>query len=497
MAVGTSRVATGGPGAGEDRAPPGQATSWAGLLLLVAMAVGLLGQGAYYGPAQRLLGLLVAAATLLALVAWPLTRDDLRRLPLVPAAALAGWALLDAVLLGQPVAGAAGLALLLAGLVAVLAVCRRLGREDRDVLLIGVIGTCLVVALTGWVGVAWRVGSLTWEGDGIWRASGTLSYPNATAAVLVPVALVGLARLAGAPRSVPLVVAVTGLLAGAAATMSRAGAIGLLAGLVVLAALEGPGRVLRVAAGPCAGALVALAGLVPSMLAAGQPRPLVAVAGLAAGLALAVGVAVAARPGTDTEPGAGGRRGVALVAGVVLLLGGLGAVAALSSGEAWRKVVDSRATLASPERSEALRAATQVVADHPLGGAGPGHTQLRWEGPDGGTRYFSYVHNEYLQVAADLGLVGVALLAVLLVALARLLWRARATAAGPWPWAGAVAAAGAFAVHSGFDFVWHLPAVVLTVMLLAGVVLPAPRGAPMPVFRPTPARGRESDENRL
>ena len=470
MAVGTSRPATGAPGTGEDRAPPGQAASWAGLLLLVAVAVGLLGQGAYYGPVQRLLGLLVAAATLLALVAWPLTRDDLRRLPLVPAAALAGWALLDAVLLGQPVAGAAGLALLLAGLVAVLAVCRRLGREDRDVLLIGVIGTCLVVALTGWVGVAWRVGSLAWEGDGIWRASGTLSYPNAAAAVLVPVALVGLARLAAAPRSVPLVVAVTGLLAGAAATMSRAGAIALLTGLVALAALEGPGRVLRVAAGPCAGALVALAGLVPSMLADGQPRPLLALAGLAAGLAVAVAVAAV---GPGRRVGAG--RGVALLAGVALL-GGLGAVAVLGGGggDAYRAVAGSRATLASPERSEALRAATQVVADHPLGGAGPGHTQLRWEGPDGGTRYFSYVHNEYLQVAADLGLVGLALLAVLLVALARLLWRARATAAGPWPWAGAAAAACAFAVHSGFDFVWHLPAVVLTVALLAGVVLPPP-----------------------
>ena len=81
MAVGTGRVATGDPGTGEDRAPPGQAASWAGLLLLVAVAVGLLGQGAYYGPAQRLLGLLVAAATLLALVAWPLPRDDLRRPP--------------------------------------------------------------------------------------------------------------------------------------------------------------------------------------------------------------------------------------------------------------------------------------------------------------------------------------------------------------------------------------------------------------------------------
>src|SRR5215207_1763392 len=267
---------------------------------------------------------------------------------------------------------------------------------------------------------------------------------------------------------------------GAAATMSRAGAIALVTGLVVLAALEGPGRVMRIAAGPCAGALVALAGLVPSMLGAGQPRPLLGVA--------------AAGPGAGAKSRTGVRREMALVAGVVLLLGGLAAVAVLGGGEAYRRVVESRATLASPDRADALRAAAQVVADYPLGGAGPGHTQLRWEGPDGGARYFTYAHNEYVQVAADLGLVGVALLAVLLVALARLLWRARATAAGPW--VGAVAAACAFAVHSGFDFVWHLPAVVLTVMLLVGVVLPAPV-APMPVFRPTPARGRESDENRL
>jgi O-Antigen ligase len=406
----------------------------------------------------------VAAATLLALVAWPPTRDDLRCLPVVPAAALAGWAVLDAGLLGQPVAGAAGPALLLAGLVAGLAVCRRLGREDRDVLLVGITGVSLVVALTGWAGVVWRAGSLAWEGDGIWRASATLSYPNAVAAVLVPVALVGLARLVREPRSVPMVLAVTGLLAGVAATMSRAGVVALVAGLAVLAALEGPGRVLRVAAGPCAGALAALAGLVPSLLATGRPRPLLAVAGLAAGLALAAAVAM-------VLAGAGARGTAALLAGVVLL-GGLGAAAVLGGGEAYRAVAESRATLASPERSDALRAAAQVVADHPLGGAGPGHTQLRWEGPDGGTRYFSYAHNEYLQIAADLGLVGLALLAVLLVALARLLWRARATAAGPW--AGAVAAACAFAVHSGFDFVWHLPAVVLTVALLAGVVLPPP-----------------------
>jgi cytochrome b561 len=99
-------------------------------------------------------------------------------------------------------------------------------------------------------------------------------------------------------------------------------------------------------------------------------------------------------------------------------------------------------------------------------------------------------------VAAELGLVGLALLAVLLVALARLLWRARAAGPPVAGWAGVVAATAAFAVHSGFDFVWHLPAVVLTVTLLAGVILPAPEGAGARTpFRTAP--GKESDENKI
>ena len=36
-----------------------------------------------------------------------------------------------------------------------------------------------------------------------------------------------------------------------------------------------------------------------------------------------------------------------------------------------------------------------------------------------------------------------------------------------------VAAVAAFAVHSGFDFVWHLPAIVLTVALLVATSGPA------------------------
>jgi hypothetical protein len=480
----TPARASGAAGGGRDASGRHGAAGWAGLLLLTAVAAGLLGQGAFYARVRWYLGVLVAAATVLALVAWPPTRDDVRLSPVAAALALAAWAVLDAALGGVPAAGA-GPALLLLGLVAVLGVCRRLQPEDREVLLLGVVVVGLLVALTGWLGVAGRVGSWAWLGDGIWRASSTLTYPNAAAAVVVPVALVVLARLVDAPRSLPLALAATGLLAGAAATLSRAAALALAVGLVVLAGLRGPRRTARAALGPCAGALVALVGLVPSMPAAGPARPALALAGLGAGLALAV---VLAR--------------LRAMAAVALVLGGvLGgclavAVAAGGVGDAARFVANTRITLASPDRSGAVGAALRVAAEHPLTGAGPGQADLRARGADGGTRIFGYAHNEYAQVAAELGLVGLALLAALLVALARLLWSARAAGPPVEGWAGVVAATVAFAVHSGFDFVWHLPAVVLTVTLLAGVILPAPHGAGARApFRTAP--GKESDENKI
>jgi hypothetical protein len=449
---------------------------------LAAVAAGLLGQGAYYVSVQRLVGLLVAAAAVLALVASPPTRGDARFL-VIPALALAAWAMLDAALLGVPIGSAVRLALLLLGVVAVVLVCRRLSPEDRDVLLFGVTLIGLLVALAGWLGVAGRVSAWAWEGDGIWRASSTVSYPNAAAAVLVPLAVLALARLTDTPRSALPALAAAGLLAGLAATMSRAGALGLAVGLIALAWLRGPGRTARAAAGPCAGALVAVGCLLPSMPAANPPRPALALVGLSVGLTLA---AVSARLS---------RRSAVTVLVCALLVGGVGALILGGNGSdgAVGMVAQSRVNLVSPDRSGALRAALQLTAAHPLTGTGPGQAELRWRGSDGVIRFFGYAHNEYVQSAAELGLVGLTLLAILLVALARLLWSARAAAPDPAAWAGAVAATAAFAVHSSFDFIWHLPAVVLTVLLLTGAVLPAPAGADTP--RAFQFSRKESDEN--
>jgi hypothetical protein len=457
-------------------------TQLAGPLLLVAATAGLLGQGAYYPSMQRPVGLLIAAAALLGLAGRSLTRDDLRLLPVIPALALAAWAVLDGVMVGVADAGVAP-ALLLVGLVAVLLVCRRLRQEDQEILLAGVIGIGLLVALTGWLGVAGRAGSWAFQAQGLWRASSTLTYPNATAAVLAAVSLVVLGRLVATPGSVSLAVAAAGLLAGLAATMSRAGAFGLVVGLVVLAGLGGLRATARAAVGPVAGALVAMLCLLPSMPAASPPRPALALVGLGVGLALAALVARLQRWPAYALLG-----GV-LAAGVAGLLASGGGV-----GGAAQTVAQARVNLASPDRTGALHAALRLVAQHPLTGTGPGHADLRWKGHDHGSQLFTYVHNEYLQVAAELGLVGLVLLAILLVAIARLLWRARATGRSDATWAGVVAAAAAFAIHSGFDFVWHLPAIVLTMTLLVGAALPAPDTAP--AHQPSvPVQEEEPDES--
>jgi O-Antigen ligase len=464
-----------------DLASQRRTTGLAGLALLVAVSAGLLGQGAYYPSVQWPVGVLVAAAVLLALAEWPLTRGDARLLPVVPGLALAAWAVVDGALLGVLGAGVRP-ALLLLGMVAVLLVCRRLGQEDREVLLIGVIGIGLVVALAGWLGVAGRVASWAFQAQGLWRASSTLSYPNATAAVLAPVVLLVLARLVWLPRSVPLALAATGLLTGLASTMSRAGAFALVVGLLVLAGLRGPRMTARASVGPLAGALVALVCLIPSMPAVGPPQPALALAGLCGGMAFAAIVARLQRWPVV------GVLGGALAAGLAALLATAGGVSAAA-----QSVAEARINLASPDRAGALHAALRVVTEHPLTGAGPGHADLRWEGRDNVTQVFVYAHNEYAQVAAELGLVGLVLLAILLVALVRLLWSARATGLAGTTWAGAVAAAAAFAVHSGFDFVWHLPAVVLTVTVLIGAALPGPDIAY--AQPPLTAQVEETDEN--
>jgi O-antigen ligase len=356
--------------------------------------------------------------------------------------------------------------MLLVGLAVALIVSRQLDRDGRRLVSRGLLGVGVVLAIVGWAGVVWRVTPWALPAEGLWRAASTLTYANATAAVLVPVALTGSALLSKRPRSLSLAVVVMVLLTGVAATMSRAGALALVVGLAVLViALRR--NVIRGLVAPVAGAAVAFVGLLPSLPATAEPRPWLAVGALGAGIALTLLLCLPLAPRAVT----------ALVAASLVVAASLGVVVGPPPlRDASALVWDGRASLASPNRSRAASAALRVVADHPLAGVGPGRVVAETTTSNGRVQVYQYVHNEYLQVLAELGAVGAVLLAALLLSLARLLWRSRSHHAEPELWAGVAAACAAAAVQAAFDFVWHVPAVPLTVAVLLGLaIVPAAR----------------------
>ena len=439
--------------AAADRAPAAPALPTCALLLLAALSACITAQGGYYAGGQVIAGGLLAAALLSAHRSTRLSADDFRLAPVVAAGALAAWALVDARIAGGQ---ALPVVALLAAVVAVLLVCRRVPAADRDALALAVLGIGVLLALSGWAGVAWRLDPLALEDQELWRAATTLTYANAAAGVLVPVALLALGMQLTAGRSPTRATVSCLLLAGAGATLSRGGAVALLAGLACLAALLGVRRTVGGIAGPAFGAVVALAALAPSMPASATPRPALALLGLAAGVALAAAF--------EQAPARARNAAVAL---------GLVAVAAAVALGPFDSIRDTRLSLTSADRREETSAALRLVADRPLTGTGPGRATLFFDGPDGQPLFARYAHNEYLQVFAELGVIGLALVASLLVALGRTVGAGRASAPSLGLWAGAAAGLVALAVHSAFDFLWHVPALPLAGALLAGLTFSA------------------------
>jgi O-antigen ligase len=316
-----------------------------------------------------------------------------------------------------------------------------------------IIGLAALSALAGWAGFVWRIDSLALPGSYVWRASGTLTYENALACLLALAALLAVAILVD--RWTPAVAAALCLtLVGLAATQSRGGVLALLCGAVVLVAALGWRPALSVAWRPAVASVIAAVGLVPSAPVSTPPRPLPAV------VALCAGVVVAAWPRRHTPV----RR--AVVAGVALVtLALIGGGMALRFDAAALTSLESRLTLNSRHRVAQHRVALAELAAHPVVGTGPGQADLRWR-QGSQTLRARFVHNEYLQVAVELGVVGGVLLATVLAAIARAVWQGRA--AGGVPWAGVAAALVATAVHGAFDFVWHLPVIPFIAVLLAG-----------------------------
>lgn len=397
------------------------------LLVVAGFAAAVVAQGGYYLPGRLLSGLLVALGVVLA--------RPRPNLLVVAGGAFAAWALVRGLLEGDVVKALPAIAAIgvFTGAVVVVA---QADRAQREVLAAAVVGTTALVALTGWVAVVFRVPSWSTVAEGLVRAGSTLTYPNAAAAIMA----VGVAVALALPQTLFTRLASFLLCLGIGATMSRAGVIALVAGLLVLVFGQGFRRTVVAAVPPLAGGLVAFGALLPSVRVAEEPRPLVAFGGLVVG---AVVTLVLPRLG----------RIVAM-----LLAGGSGfAVWWFADGPA------TRLTVSSPDRSGAIEAALKQVARTPLLGTGPGKSFLFFQDRNTGMRFIQYVHNEYLQVLVELGAIG--LLLVLAVVAAVLIGMRR----GDPLWAGAMAAVVVVLVHSAFDFLWHLPAVLVVAGLCAGL----------------------------
>lgn len=419
-------------------AGPGLADRLVVLGLGAAVAYAALSQGAFYGRPSAVVLLLVAGAAVARLAA----RRPVDRATGLAAScwvAFAGWALVSGWLHGD-VAAAVPTAALSFGLAAAAVAASRLPVESRRVLTGVLLAVAAVVAISCWVGVAFHLDPLALPSSGLWRGSSTITYANATAAFLVT-ALV-LAVAAGPP--VPYLAAV--LLLGVAVTMSRAGLLGLgVAGVVVLVLardrLRPHLRVLPAVA-------VAFAGLLPSLPVGSAPQPLLALTGVAAGTVVLLVRRRAVLP-------------VLMLLTVVVLL-----VAPGVAGRAAGGIAATRLTAESDERADLTRVTAAQFLSSPLTGVGPGRLDLHYIDHTGAPVHAQYTHDEYLQVAAESGAVGLALVLAGAVALAAPAARRRA------PEAAALAILAAFAVHSAFDFLWHVPVLpllmILSVTLLTG-----------------------------
>ncbi len=431
------------------------------LFLVVALTTGVVAQGAYYPNGQQVMAALMVAALVAGLRCAPPSTADARLAPVRAACVLAAWGIMSAAVAGHPGA-ASSTVVLLAGLVAVLLVCRRTYWAQRDSLVDAVVTVGILVAGTGWIGVAWRVSPWALEDDGLWRAATVLTYANASAGLLVPITLLAISRLLRDPSSPVRVAGTCLLLTGVCATLSRAGLLALFVGVAILAVVLGVRRVLSTTAPPAVGAVVALFGLAPSMPIGNSARPAVALVALGVGLAIAVRLA-------RTE-----QLGMSLAIPTIACIALLALIRPAVMVRTLSAIESPRLSLASPDRSKETRAALEIVARRPITGVGPDQAVIVWAAPDGDLKRARFAHNEYLQVAAEMGVVGLALVVALIAALGRAVWRARAYAPVPELWAGSIAGLSALALHSAFDFLWHVPVIPLVGAFLVGVQLHQP-----------------------
>ncbi|HXC23259.1 MAG TPA: O-antigen ligase family protein [Solirubrobacteraceae bacterium] len=189
---------------------------------------------------------------------------------------------------------------------------------------------------------------------------------------------------------------------------------------------------------------------------------------------------VRAPPRQALRVGAGIGAGVVVLA-LALALGGGGFVQReydkFVRGTHEAQVAQTRDRLTDPANDGRLplwRAALDMYRTQKLRGTGAGTYQQYFPRYRSESGYVVDAHSLYLQSLAELGIVGFALiLIVVLGMLGGLLWRIRGRDRALY--AALFAMCLAWAVHQAFDWDWQMPAVTLGVFILVGLALARPR----------------------
>jgi hypothetical protein len=406
------------------------------------------------------------------------------RVALVAAAAYAGWIGLS--LTWAPVRDYAGddaeRALLYATVLAASAIAFRERRAARALEPLAAAGTAIVIGY----GLAGRLvpGIVTEhpQRSAVGRLDQPLTYWNATGA-LAAIGLVLCARVAGDRERSPA------LRAGAAAaavplgmgcylSFSRGALAALAAGLLTLVVLAPAFAQLRatllVAAAGAAGAIAAAASPAVRALegsAATREREGAIVLAVAVVLMALAVLATRAQRGMADRPLPLPRWAgwAALAAIAALLVVPIAAAGGRQQAPPATGATNERFASLGSNRYGYWRVAIDTGLDHPLAGVGASGFRVAWlQHRDVGENVRD-AHSLELETFAELGLVGVALLAALLGGVA--LSARAAHRIDPVLAAGPAAALTAWAFHSAIDWDWEMPALTLVALVLAGALL--------------------------
>jgi hypothetical protein len=445
--------------------------------LLLGPGILALFSGGYDGRARTAAA--VAAFALLAatalLVPRPLPRSRPAIVALASLAALTGWTALSVrwAPLGEPAgADVQRLALYTAVLATAIALLRdrAAARLTEPLLLAGIAVACAYGLSERLVPELVDLQDVLSAGD---RLAQPLTYWNATGA-FAALGLVLAAGIAGDPgRATALRAAVAGTAPVTGLTLyltfSR-GALGAAAaGFAILLALAPTTAQLRAAI------LTAGAAAVPAIATLALPAVTHERSGPRQGagmLALLLGTAAVAVLVQRLAPGRGAQlpRLRLLAAGALAVALAATAIAVTQverrSGGDTPAASPTRLASVQSNRYAYWKVALRTWGDHPLRGIGSGGFQAAWLKERPFREPVRDAHSLYLETPAELGIVGLVLLAALIGAVGIAAARARAPAAA--------AALAVWALHAAVDWDWEMPALTLVAIVLAGFVLTSP-----------------------